>query len=179
MNLDLYDIEFQEHDIYHCSTKQYESPSYAQIDDARSWSRTHHNSVLGLWGSTFPNRCSAFGPFTYRVDIKPGASRYGITYEQWYQLGTKVFNHHAHFIMLREFMLEQKTADILYVTDASRCVGEIIIVNLDCIERMELVTPGPDTKFRLWDSDSGKFVPHTVIRHIANSCSLRESYDIE
>lgn len=169
MNLDLYNIEFQEHDIYHCSPKMYETPSYALIDDARSWSQTHHNSVLGLWGSTFPNRCSAFGPFTYRIDIKPGATRYGITYGQWYELGTKILYDHSQFVMLREFMLEQKLADILYITDASRCVGEIIIVNLDCIKKMELVTPGPDTRFRLWSYDSEKSVSHNVIKHIADS----------
>ena len=37
------------HPIYHRSNQNIIKPTYEGIDEARSWSKTHHNSVLGLW----------------------------------------------------------------------------------------------------------------------------------
>lgn len=131
MNLEFYDIRIPSHKLYHCSSKEFDRPTYQDIDDARSWSQTHHNSVLGLWCSTYPEMCRGFGPLTYECNIQESAKLVGITYEQWFMLGTKIYRSHQSFINLRNYLLTTLNIDAIYITDASNLIGEVIVVNFD------------------------------------------------
>lgn len=133
-NLNLFNIETADHTLYHRSNKVFDRPDESMIIDARSWSDTHHNSVIGLWASTYPEMCASFGKLNYKLTIKPGTTCLGITYEQWFKLGTKVLYTHQEFSDLRFNLLKDNVVDILYIIDATNRVNEVIVVNFDCIE---------------------------------------------
>ena len=144
------------HPIYHRSNQNIIKPTYEGIDEARSWSKTHHNSVLGLWGSTLPELCSSFGKYNYLISVKEDAVRLGLVYSDWKSLGCDIYHDCEDFIRLRNKILYDKSLDIIYILD-SGYVGEIIIVNLDCIESVTEVGSVPDRRYSL------KHDPHKSI----------------
>lgn len=156
-HLTLFSIDIGDgHPIYHRSNQDFKVPTYEMIDSARQWSTTHHNSVLGLWGSTLPELCSSFGKYNYLISVKEDAVRLGLDYSDWKSLGCDIYHDYEDFIKLRNKILSDKSLDIIYILD-SGYVGEIIIVNLDCIESVIEVGSVPDRRYSL------KHDPHKSI----------------
>jgi hypothetical protein len=135
----LTDFTTKPHVLYHVSPKLFDFPSRDEINKAREWSRWHANGVLGLWCSTFPRMCSAFGTYTYRVELREDARRIGLTIEDFCDLTSNM----KDFTDTIAFLTQQ--GDMAYIIDINPHVGEVIILNFDCIASFTNVT-GSDLK---------------------------------
>lgn len=133
VNIPLVDIITEPHPLYHRSSKLYDFPCIKKIDDSRSWSSTHDNSVFGLWASTFPGLYKSFGSYTYEITLKTGTKCKGILFDTFYKI-----SHYEDLISVRNNLKEQ--CDVLYIVDSSGCVGEVIVLNFDNIEKFFLNT---------------------------------------
>lgn len=129
----LRDLEMEEHTLYHVSPKKFDFPCRKKINEAREWSPWHDNGVLGLWASTFPKMCAAFGKHVYRITL--GEHRaIGLPFGEFQRLTS----HMEDFTDLIEFLCEQ--GDVAYLVDANPWVGEVIVLNFDAIDQFEDVT---------------------------------------
>jgi len=169
MQLNLYELDFEPHPLYHVSPKTFDMPSYEMVDDARNWSHTHHNSVLGLWTSTYPEMCSAFGPLTYEVHLKDQPiKRLGLSYEEWCKLGMHTLDYHQQFVTLRKHILENEIVDIIYIADATKSVSEVIIVDFDVIDKLTVVDGVKNKAYKMLPTLKATVISEDVI----NRCKL-------
>lgn len=131
-NFNLFNIFYEKHELFHVTDYKYDFASHEKILHNRKERTTHDNSVLGIWSSTFPKMCSTFGKYTLNVSLKENTNCLGLTYDDLYKLTHKTSLE--ELLKLKTYLL--KFADVLYVIDRSKHVGEIIILNLDSIESM-------------------------------------------
>ena len=127
-------LSFEPHTLYHVSPKSFDFPCRQKINEAREWSPWHSNGVLGLWCSTFPKMCNAFGRHVYRVEMKDGHRAIGLPFGQFQRLTSDM----EDFTDLIEYLC--RAGDVAYLVDANPYVGEVIVLNFDAIEAFVEVT---------------------------------------
>lgn len=141
------DLDFDPHILYHVSPKLFDRPCRDEINRAREWSPWHSNGVLGLWCSTLPEMCSAFGTHTYMVDLHEGARCFGLALDQF----QKLTSHAEDYAPIIDYLLG--AGDVAYIIDSNPHVGEVIVLNLDTIRVFERMThPVRDRRVRLDNS---------------------------
>lgn len=120
-------LEITPHVLFHVSSKQFDFPCRQKINEAREWSEWHANGVLGLWCSTFPKQCAAFGSYVYEVEMSLDAREIGLPFSDFQRLTSNM----EDFSDLIEFLC--KEGDVAYLIDANPYVGEVIVLNFDKI----------------------------------------------
>lgn len=140
------ELEIPQHTLYHVSPKLFDFPCRKAIFEAREWSQWHPNGVLGLWTSTFPKMCSAFGQHVYRIDLADSARRIGIDFESFYDVASKM-DDESDWMPLINWLCVQ--GDVAYLIDANDHVGEVIILNFKQIKSFQNVTGQPLTDMRI------------------------------
>lgn len=131
-DFNLFNILFEEHSLIHVTNYKYDKPCNQKILENRSERTTHDNSVLGIWSSTFPIMCSSFGQYSLQIIFKNDSICLGLTYRDLFNL-----THNSSIetlLKLKNYLLN--FCDVLYILDANKYVGEVIILNLDCIDNM-------------------------------------------
>ncbi len=128
----LFNISYEKHELFHVTDYKYEKPDHKEILNNRKERTTHDNSVLGIWSSTFPKLCSTFGKYTLNVSLKENTNCLGLNYDDLYKLTHR--SSVEEILRLKTYLLN--FADVLYVIDRNRHIGEVIILNLDSIEFM-------------------------------------------
>lgn len=122
------------HRLYHVSPKEFSFPCREKINEAREWSPWHANGVLGLWCSTFPNMCSPFGKQVYEIIVKEDARKIGLPFTDFQHLTSQMedFNDLIAFLCGK--------GDVAYLADSNPYVGEVIILNFDCIDQFNNIS---------------------------------------
>jgi hypothetical protein len=131
--------------LYHRSPfdiKNYDHNHAVSIRDDRS---THNNSVLGLWTSTFPDKCKSFGEFNYQINNLHGLIKKGLDLRTFFNLTSNL--EVKEQLILREKILE--TCDVIYIIDNSKNINEVIILSTDKISIKKVSNTLPDKKYIL------------------------------
>lgn len=128
----LYNISYEKHELFHVTDYKYDKPNHDKILKNRVERSTHDNSVLGIWCSTLPALCSSFGKYTLNISLKENTNCLGFNYDDLYKLTHK--SSLEEILRLKTYLLN--FADVLYVLDRNRLIGEVIILNLDSVDNM-------------------------------------------
>lgn len=131
-DFNLFNISYEKHEIFHVTNYKYDKANHEEILNNRKERTTHNNSVLGIWCSTLPKLCSSFGKYTLNIFLKENTNCLGFNYDDLYELTHKASIE--DILKLKTYLLN--FTDVLYIIDRNRHVGEIIILNFDCIENM-------------------------------------------
>ncbi len=142
------EIENNLHNLisYHYSPFEYDQPNYKKVIENRPKRDTHDNSYLGLWSCTFPSFFkgdNGFGTFVYKIIYKPEIKvgfirsydfkRYcdGIEFPEQY-----IDEHYKYTKMGYDVIV---ILDKFIGNGLQLHLGEIITLNLDCIDVFERV----------------------------------------
>lgn len=129
---ELFNINFENHKIYHVTDYEWTKPCHKKIVSLRNERWTHQNSVLGLWCSTLPKLCKGFGKNTFELSIKNDSISLGLTYDDLVKLTSNLSVDAT--LNLRKYLID--FADVIYILDNNKTIGEIIILNFDSIEKV-------------------------------------------
>lgn len=139
------DVVFENHTLYHRSPFDIKQYNHSHAVAIRKERKTHDNSVLGLWASTYPHMCRSFGSFNYQLNKISGLICKGLDLKIFYYL-TADLNVNDQ-LRLREKMLE--SCDVIYLIDATKKINEVIILSTDKISITKVSNDIPDKEYAL------------------------------
>lgn len=151
----LKNISFEPHDLYHKTNAEIEKLDESFLKKETPW---HTNGALGLWCSTFPEeKCHSFGNFCYKIlfNNKVRVCK-GWIYDDFYKYCCRDKDGprtREDYIKVRKYLLENGI-DLIYIIDSSRSINEVIILNYDCVLKVDKVDFGVNKKFWIrYDND--------------------------
>lgn len=145
---DLYEFKSKIiHPFYHRSRAEFEKPSIDILHNDTDW---HNNGALGLWCSTLPTLCEAFGEHCYQVEMCSTATTFYIEYKEFVKLcENRAQGSRGDFLIMRDELISLNV-DILYIKDTYPSVGEVIILNYDKISKFYKVFEYQDKRYDIF-----------------------------
>lgn len=137
-------IETEDHPLYHRTKATIDNLDEDFLLPETDW---HNNGGMGLWCSTLPQMCSAFGENCYHVKLKDSARCFGISLGDLKSLA-EVFFDRSDYQIVRQFCFDNGV-DVLYVVDVYPRVGEVIVVNYSIVDSVVLVDAPEDKNYNL------------------------------
>ena len=133
---------------YHYTPFDYDIPSYEKIVENRDNRKTHANSYLGLWSCTYPSffeqdEPSEFGKTIYKIKYKDNVNIGFIGYGDFVKYCHQIEDPKDY--ISEHYRLIDLNYDVVIVYDRfsresnSYHCGEIITLNLDCMEIFEKI----------------------------------------
>lgn len=137
-------IESEEHPLYHRTNAEIVDLDETFLGLDTNW---HSNGAIGMWCSTLPRLCSAFGKNCYEIIFKSEPNRVGWRYSEFVEW-CEGKNTRGDYQDFRQYCL-QNGVDVIYILDRCEHIGEVIVVNYDLVECINKVDPPEDKHYKL------------------------------
>lgn len=127
--------------FYHLSQSKFEFPVDPIRENYGADSDRHPKASLGFWLCPDASMVGNLGQYTYEVVLKPTARKLTLPIRdlvRFYRDRIKL-NHEEVLNATFEYRETlRKDYDVVFLDDADGSIGEVIVLNLDCIETFRL-----------------------------------------